>query len=106
MPAERYFRDARITEIYEGTTEVNKMVVALNLLKQYKEMEPAMPAHFKKKFDWIYSLNSRKRLTEVTDVRGAGERLETERHEPDRAHLCSGEHALETVTFSESQQKN
>jgi butyryl-CoA dehydrogenase len=51
MPAERYFRDARITEIYEGTTEVNKMVVALNLLKQYKEMEPAMPAHYKKQFD-------------------------------------------------------
>ena len=25
---ERYFRDARITEIYEGTSEIQKMVIA------------------------------------------------------------------------------
>ena len=31
---ERYWRDARITEIYEGTTEVQKMVVAAQLLKE------------------------------------------------------------------------
>lgn len=30
---ERMFRDAKITEIYEGTTEVQKMVIAANLLK-------------------------------------------------------------------------
>merc|ERR1712125_264407 len=35
MPAERYYRDARITEIYEGTSEIQHVVVALNLLKQY-----------------------------------------------------------------------
>ena len=27
-PVERYFRDARITEIYEGTSEIQKMVIA------------------------------------------------------------------------------
>lgn len=32
-PVERYFRDARITEIYEGTSEVQRMVIASNLLK-------------------------------------------------------------------------
>jgi len=32
-PVERYFRDARITEIYEGTTEVQKLVIARELLK-------------------------------------------------------------------------
>ncbi len=32
-PVERFYRDARITEIYEGTTEVQKMVVAANLIK-------------------------------------------------------------------------
>jgi butyryl-CoA dehydrogenase len=32
---ERYWRDARITEIYEGTTEVQKMVVAGQVLKEY-----------------------------------------------------------------------
>jgi butyryl-CoA dehydrogenase len=32
---ERYWRDARITEIYEGTTEVQKMVVAAQVLKEH-----------------------------------------------------------------------
>ncbi len=31
-PLERMLRDARITEIYEGTSEVQKMVIANNLL--------------------------------------------------------------------------
>ena len=32
-PVERMMRDAKITEIYEGTSEVQKMVIAANLLK-------------------------------------------------------------------------
>ena len=32
---ERFWRDARITEIYEGTTEVQKMVVAAQVLKEH-----------------------------------------------------------------------
>jgi butyryl-CoA dehydrogenase len=28
----RYFRDARITEIYEGTSEIQKIVIARSLL--------------------------------------------------------------------------
>jgi alkylation response protein AidB-like acyl-CoA dehydrogenase len=28
MDAERHVRDARITEIYEGTSEIQKMVIA------------------------------------------------------------------------------
>ena len=31
-PVERYFRDAKITEIYEGTSEIQRMVIARNLL--------------------------------------------------------------------------
>jgi butyryl-CoA dehydrogenase len=34
-PVERYMRDAKITEIYEGTSEVQKMVIARELLKRY-----------------------------------------------------------------------
>ncbi|WP_434211975.1 acyl-CoA dehydrogenase family protein [[Pseudomonas] boreopolis] len=30
MPLERYFRDAKITEIYEGTSEVQRLVIARN----------------------------------------------------------------------------
>jgi butyryl-CoA dehydrogenase len=32
-PVERFFRDAKVTEIYEGTSEIQRMVIAANLLK-------------------------------------------------------------------------
>jgi len=32
LPAERYYRDAKITEIYEGTSEIQRMVIARALL--------------------------------------------------------------------------
>lgn len=32
-PIERYFRDARVTEIYEGTNEIQQMVIARELMK-------------------------------------------------------------------------
>lgn len=35
MPAERHYRDARITEIYEGTSEIMRIVIATNLLKEH-----------------------------------------------------------------------
>jgi alkylation response protein AidB-like acyl-CoA dehydrogenase len=30
MPLERYFRDAKITEIYEGTSEIQRLVISRN----------------------------------------------------------------------------
>ena len=36
MPAERHYRDARITEIYEGTSEIQHLVIAGQLLKEYQ----------------------------------------------------------------------
>ena len=36
MPAERHYRDARITEIYEGTSEVQHLVISNDVIKEYK----------------------------------------------------------------------
>jgi butyryl-CoA dehydrogenase len=33
FPVERHYRDARITEIYEGTSEIQRIVIAANVLK-------------------------------------------------------------------------
>lgn len=35
-PVERHFRDAKITEIYEGTSEIQRIVIAANELKDLK----------------------------------------------------------------------
>ena len=34
LPVERYFRDAKITEIYEGTSEIQRLVIARNILRE------------------------------------------------------------------------
>jgi len=34
FPVERYFRDAKITEIYEGTSEIQRLVIAREILKR------------------------------------------------------------------------
>lgn len=34
-PVERYARDARITRIYEGTSEIQRVVIARETLRQY-----------------------------------------------------------------------
>jgi alkylation response protein AidB-like acyl-CoA dehydrogenase len=40
--AERYYRDAKITEIYEGTSEVQRMVIARAILQQQeRQLAPA-----------------------------------------------------------------
>ena len=31
-PVERYFRDAKVTEIYEGTSEIQRIVIAKQLV--------------------------------------------------------------------------
>ena len=33
FPVERYYRDAKITEIYEGTSEIQRIVIARAILK-------------------------------------------------------------------------
>ncbi|CAL1284817.1 unnamed protein product [Larinioides sclopetarius] len=35
MPVERHYRDSRITEIYAGTAEIQKLIITENLIKEY-----------------------------------------------------------------------
>jgi butyryl-CoA dehydrogenase len=37
MPAERHYRDARITEIYEGTSEIQRLVIGSSVVKEAKD---------------------------------------------------------------------
>ena len=39
FPVERYFRDARITEIYEGTSEIQRIVISREILKKASRRE-------------------------------------------------------------------
>jgi alkylation response protein AidB-like acyl-CoA dehydrogenase len=39
-PVERMMRDAKITQIYEGTNQVQRLVIARNLLEELKRTEP------------------------------------------------------------------
>jgi len=41
FPVERYYRDAKITEIYEGTSEIQRLVIARSILGRQAREEPA-----------------------------------------------------------------
>lgn len=36
MPAERYYRDARITEIYAGITDIQRLIIGELIVKEYE----------------------------------------------------------------------
>ena len=40
FPVERYYRDAKITEIYEGTSEIQRLVIARSILDLQREPAP------------------------------------------------------------------
>ena len=39
-PVERYYRDARVTEIYEGTSEIQRLVISRSILRELAEHSP------------------------------------------------------------------
>jgi alkylation response protein AidB-like acyl-CoA dehydrogenase len=41
FPVERYYRDAKITEIYEGTSEIQRLVIARSILDLQREPAPS-----------------------------------------------------------------
>jgi butyryl-CoA dehydrogenase len=36
-PVERHYRDARITEIYEGTSEIQRLVIGTRVLREFAQ---------------------------------------------------------------------
>ena len=42
FPVERYYRDAKITEIYEGTSEIQRLVIARSILGRQVREEPSI----------------------------------------------------------------
>ena len=42
FPVERYYRDAKITEIYEGTSEIQRLVIARSILGRQVSEEPVV----------------------------------------------------------------
>jgi alkylation response protein AidB-like acyl-CoA dehydrogenase len=44
FPAERYYRDAKVTEIYEGTSEIQRLVIARSILGRQLRDEPVAAA--------------------------------------------------------------
>jgi alkylation response protein AidB-like acyl-CoA dehydrogenase len=41
FPVERYYRDAKVTEIYEGTSEIQRLVIARSILDLQQRREPS-----------------------------------------------------------------
>jgi len=37
-PVEKYMRDAKITQIYEGTNQIQRLVVARNIIKESSQV--------------------------------------------------------------------
>ena len=47
FPVERYYRDAKITEIYEGTSEIQRLVIARSILGKQTREEPVVTAELR-----------------------------------------------------------
>ena len=45
FPAERLYRDAKITEIYEGTSQIQRVVIARQLLGAARALRSVFLAH-------------------------------------------------------------
>ena len=44
LPLERFYRDARAARIYDGPSEIHRMVIARNLLRAFNESDTTKPA--------------------------------------------------------------
>jgi hypothetical protein len=63
---ERYLRDAKITEIYEGTTEIQKLVISRDILKDKSSFRIIVPPDVSSGTIFIYNRN--KTLSQINAV--------------------------------------
>jgi alkylation response protein AidB-like acyl-CoA dehydrogenase len=75
FPLERMYRDARITRIYEGTNEINRMLVPTRLLKQWPELFSAAAARAALESASPQSLGPQSPLAAERDFVGRTKRL-------------------------------
>jgi hypothetical protein len=54
-PIEKYMRDAKITQIYEGTNQVQRLVVARNLVKETAALSQLLDAYIPKEVQVGYN---------------------------------------------------
>jgi alkylation response protein AidB-like acyl-CoA dehydrogenase len=53
-PIEKYMRDAKITQIYEGTNEIQRMVIARNLMKEATLLQDALDPFIPVEKQFVY----------------------------------------------------
>ena len=75
-PAERYYRDARINRIYEGTNEINRMVITGMLLKRAMKGELALMAAAKQVQDALLAIPDLGNGAERSDFADAIDQVE------------------------------
>jgi len=54
-PIEKYMRDAKITQIYEGTNQVQRLVVARNLVKETGALAQLLDAYIPREVQLGYN---------------------------------------------------
>ena len=68
-PIEKYMRDAKITQIYEGTNQVQRVVVARNLMKETEELTKLLDSYIPREIQNDYADKSEAETQEFSPAK-------------------------------------